>query len=41
LQVDRQASLLAFGDVFRLVGLVFALAIPLVLLLGKPTNQKA
>ena len=36
LQVDRQASLLAFGDVFRLVGLVFALAIPLVLLLGKP-----
>ena len=36
LQVDRQASLLAFGDVFKLVGLVFALAIPLVLLLGKP-----
>jgi len=36
LQVDRQASLLAFGDVFRLVGFVFALAIPLVLLLGKP-----
>lgn len=36
LQVDRQASLLAFGDVFRLVGLVFGLAIPLVLLLGKP-----
>jgi len=41
LQVDRQASLLAFGDVFRLVGLVFALAIPLVLLLGKPSSQRA
>jgi DHA2 family multidrug resistance protein len=40
-QVDRQASLLAFGDVFRLVGLVFALAIPLVLLLGKPSSQRA
>jgi len=40
LQVDRQASLLAFADVFRLVGLVFALAIPLVLLLGKPSSQR-
>ncbi|NDG74242.1 MAG: DHA2 family efflux MFS transporter permease subunit [Synechococcaceae bacterium WB8_1B_136] len=36
LQVDRQAALLAYGDVFRVVGLVFLLAIPLVLLLGKP-----
>ena len=36
LQVDRQAALLAFGDVFRVVGLVFLLAIPLVLLLGRP-----
>lgn len=38
LQVDRQAALLAFGDVFRLVGLVFALAIPLVFLLGRPES---
>lgn len=35
-QVDLQAALLAFGDVFRLVALVFLLAIPLVLLLGRP-----
>jgi len=33
--LDRQAALLAYGDVFRLVALVFLLAIPLVLLLGK------
>ena len=39
-QVDRQAALLAFGDVFRLVGLVFLLAIPLVLLLGRPGSVK-
>ena len=38
LQVDRQAALLAYGDVFRLVGLVFLLAIPLVLLLGRPAK---
>ena len=36
LQVDQQATLLAYGDVFRLVGLLFALVIPLVLLLGRP-----
>ena len=41
LQVDRQAALLAYADVFRLVALVFALAIPLVLLLGKPAPQQA
>jgi DHA2 family multidrug resistance protein len=35
-EVDRQASLLAYGDVFRMVGLVFLLALPLVLLLGRP-----
>ena len=39
LQVDRQAALLAYGDVFRLVALVFLLAIPLVLLLGRPAPQ--
>jgi DHA2 family multidrug resistance protein len=33
--LDRQAALLAYGDVFRLVALVFLLAIPLVLLLGE------
>ena len=31
--LDRQAALLAYGDVFRLVALVFLVAIPLVLLL--------
>jgi MFS transporter, DHA2 family, multidrug resistance protein len=40
LQVDRQAALLAYGDVFRLVALVFLLAIPLVLLLGRPAEQE-
>lgn len=35
-QVDRQAALLAFGDVFRTVGGLFLLVLPLVLLLGKP-----
>jgi DHA2 family multidrug resistance protein len=35
-QVDQQAALLAFGDVFHAVALVFLLAIPLVLLLGRP-----
>ena len=40
--LDRQAALLAYGDVFRLVALVFLLAIPLVLLLGKGgTSQPA
>jgi len=34
-QLQRQAALLAYGDVFRAVALVFALAIPLVLLLGQ------
>jgi len=38
-QVDRQASLLAYGDVFRMVGLMFLLALPLVLLLGRPERQ--
>ena len=37
-QLERQAALLAYGDVFQLVGLVFLLAIPLVLLLGKPNT---
>ncbi|MEY3735883.1 MAG: drug resistance transporter, EmrB/QacA subfamily [Cyanobacteriota bacterium] len=40
-QVDRQAALLAFGDVFRVVGLVFLVAIPLVALLGKPEPQRS
>ena len=39
LQVDRQAALLAYGDVFRLVGLLFLAVIPLVLLLGRPPAQ--
>lgn len=41
LQVDRQAALLAYADVFRLVALVFLLAMPLVLLLGKPPAPQA
>lgn len=36
--VDQQAALLAYGDVFRLVALLFAGVIPLVLLLGRPTS---
>ena len=39
LQVDRQAALLAYGDVFRLVGLLFLAVTPLVLLLGRPPAQ--
>ncbi len=39
LQVDRQAALLAYGDVFRLVGLLFLAVIPLVLLLGRRPAQ--
>jgi DHA2 family multidrug resistance protein len=35
-QVDQQAALLAYGDVFRAVALMFLLAVPLVLLLGRP-----
>ncbi|MFM9046666.1 MAG: DHA2 family efflux MFS transporter permease subunit [Cyanobium sp.] len=38
-QVDQQAALLAYGDVFRLVGLLFLLVIPLVLLLGRPQRR--
>lgn len=41
LQVDHQAALLAFGDLFRMVALVFLLAIPLVLLLGGPPPADA
>lgn len=39
-QVDLQASLLAYGDVFRAVGAVFLLAIPLVLLLAEPSQEE-
>ena len=38
-QVERQAALLAFGDVFRTVAMVFLLASPLVLLLGRPSKD--
>ncbi|KEF42033.1 MAG: multidrug MFS transporter [Cyanobium sp. CACIAM 14] len=40
-QVDRQAALLAYGDVFRVVGLLFLAVIPLVLLLGRPRPAAA
>lgn len=36
LQVDHQATLLAYGDVFRLVGMLFVAVIPLVCFLGRP-----
>jgi hypothetical protein len=39
--VGRQASLLAFSDVFRVVGLLFLLALPLVLLTGGPARGAA
>ncbi|MCT0198814.1 DHA2 family efflux MFS transporter permease subunit [Synechococcus sp. CS-1325] len=40
-QVNQQAALLAFGDVFQVVGVVFLAAIPLVLLLGRPAVAPA
>jgi DHA2 family multidrug resistance protein len=40
-QVGRQASLLAFSDVFRVVGLLFLLALPLVLLTGGRGRSEA
>ena len=40
-QVNLQAALLAYGDVFRLVGLLFLLVTPLVLLLGRPAGAAA
>jgi len=39
-QVDQQAALLAYADVFRLVAIVFLAALPLVLLLGKPAQPQ-
>jgi hypothetical protein len=39
--VGRQASLLAFSDVFRVVGLLFLLALPLVLLTGGRVRSEA
>ncbi len=40
-QVDRQAALLAYGDVFRVVAVLFLAVIPLVLLLGRPRPEAA
>jgi DHA2 family multidrug resistance protein len=37
-QVDQQAALLAYGDVFRLVALLFLGITPLVALLGRPRS---
>jgi DHA2 family multidrug resistance protein len=37
-QVDRQATLLAYGDVFRTLAGVFLVVLPLVLLLGRPPS---
>jgi hypothetical protein len=37
-QVDQQAALLAYGDVFRLVALLFLGITPLVVLSGRPRS---
>ncbi len=39
--MSRQASLLAFSDVFRVVGLLFLLALSLVLLTGGRVRSEA
>jgi hypothetical protein len=39
--VGRQASLLAFSDVFRVVGMLFLLALPLVQLKGGRAQSAA
>ena len=40
-QVDLQASLLAYADIFHLLALLFLAAIPLVLLLRAPKTRQA
>jgi DHA2 family multidrug resistance protein len=40
-QVDLQAALLAYGDVFRAIAVLFILAIPLVLLMGRASQPQA
>jgi DHA2 family multidrug resistance protein len=40
-QVDLQAALLVYGDVFRSIAMVFVLAIPLVLLMGRASKAQA
>ncbi len=40
-QVDMQAALLAYGDVFRAIAVLFVLAIPLVLLMGRTSQPQA
>jgi DHA2 family multidrug resistance protein len=40
-QVDLQAALLAYGDVFRAIAMLFILAIPLVLLMGRASQPQA
>lgn len=38
--LNMQASILSFGDIFRMVGVAFVLSLPLLLLLGKPDGAK-
>ena len=40
LQVDLQAALLAYGDIFRAIALLFVLAIPLVPLMGRTSQPQ-
>lgn len=37
--VHRQASIVSFVEIFRLLGLMFLLLIPLVLLMKRPTGR--
>jgi DHA2 family multidrug resistance protein len=39
-EVQRQASVLSFLTVFRIIGVVFLLIIPLVLILRKPKHLR-
>lgn len=40
-QVHNQAAMLSFIDCFRLLGLMFLLLLPLILLMRRPTHQRA
>jgi hypothetical protein len=38
--IQRQATILSYVDVFRLLGVIFLLMLPLVLLMKKPVHAK-
>jgi MFS transporter, DHA2 family, multidrug resistance protein len=39
--VQRQATMVAFVDLFRLLGIIFLLLLPLVLLMRRPRGREA